>query len=269
MVSNELEPATTSTSRPHGPRPQHRRRRDTLLAALACLALALSALLAGSTHSCTGLILLAAAWLLFDAVSPEAEASQAVQGRPDRRRVVLVPERVASSAAAAAVEGPPPPMPAAALETSLAYEPRWAGTWRLDKARSELYESVMADMSVNWCIRKAMDAKVSRLIISRTATHLTLQVKSLVNLEDSVPLDGSWIEKPVPTGSKMKGIARLRMTKHSASELEMLTEFPGGWGSLRDTLTVAEDGRSFSRRIARSDTLFITRYFVLEEPARC
>merc|ERR1719221_205787 len=154
--------------------------------------------------------------------------------------------------------------PLSASAPSAPSEPQWVGSWKLDKARSDKYEPVFADMGVNVLIRKMADAQTSIMDISKSDTHITLLLKSVVSFEESMPLDGSWMSKPVPRGSKMRGMCRCRLTKYTDSEVEMYTEFPEGWGELRDTLTVADDGQSFSRRIARSDTLAITRYFMLE-----
>ncbi|CAE7648914.1 unnamed protein product [Symbiodinium pilosum] len=106
-------------------------------------------------------------------------------------------------------------------------------------------------MGVNYLIRKAADAKTSVLIISKSATHVNFVVKNLVTVEDVLPVDGAWVPKPVPPAGRMRGEMRLRLTKSTENELEMVTEFPPGEGSLCDTLVVDPDGNSFSRRVVR------------------
>mmetsp|Transcript_16977 Transcript_16977/g.36571 ORF Transcript_16977/g.36571 Transcript_16977/m.36571 type:complete len:498 (-) Transcript_16977:102-1595(-) len=140
-------------------------------------------------------------------------------------------------------------------------DPTWVGKWKLDRARSQVYEPIMSDMGVNYMIRKVMDAKTSFLTLSQTDSQIVILLQMGISVEETIPLDGSWASKAVPPMSKMSGEARWRLSKKSSREIEMYTEFPAGWGTLTDTLTVAEDGQSFARRIARSDTLYITRYF--------
>merc|ERR1712151_312773 len=108
-------------------------------------------------------------------------------------------------------------------------------------------------MGVNYLIRKAADAIKSTLIISVSASDVTILVKTLVTVEDCIPLDGSWATKDVPPGGRMKGQMRVRLTKNSERELEMYSEFPDGEGDLRDTLTVSEDGNSFTRVVVRGE----------------
>jgi len=129
--------------------------------------------------------------------------------------------------------------------------PRWSGTWILDKSCSEKYEPILKDMGVNYLIRKAADAKTSVLVISKSATHVNFVVKNLVTVEDLLPVDGAWVPKPVPPAGRMRGEMRLRLTKSTENELEMVTEFPPGEGGLCDTLVVDGDGNSFSRRVVR------------------
>lgn len=129
--------------------------------------------------------------------------------------------------------------------------PRWSGTWILDKSCSEKYEPILKDMGVNYLIRKAADAKTSVLVISKSATHVNFVVKNLVTVEDLLPVDGAWVPKPVPPAGRMRGEMRLRLTKSTENELEMVTEFPPGEGGLCDTLVVDDDGNSFSRRVVR------------------
>ena len=43
------------------------------------------------------------------------------------------------------------------------------------------------------------------LVISKSATHVTFIVKNLVTVEDVLPVDGSWVHKPVPPAGRMKG----------------------------------------------------------------
>ena len=45
----------------------------------------------------------------------------------------------------------------------------------------------------------------SVLVISKSASHVTFIVKNLVTVEDVLPVDGSWVQKPVPPAGKMKG----------------------------------------------------------------
>merc|ERR1712232_1535559 len=107
----------------------------------------------------------------------------------------------------------------------------------------------------------AADAANSVMTINTNATHVTIHLKIFVVVEDIVPIDGTWAEKPVPPGSnKMSGNCRVKLTKNSANELEMYTEFPDGMGCLRDTLTVHEDGNSFVRVVVRGN-LSVTRVF--------
>merc|ERR1711862_163435 len=116
-------------------------------------------------------------------------------------------------------------------------------------------------MGVNYLIRKAMDAKTSFLTLSLNSTQVVILLQMGISVEETIPLDGSWASMAVPPMSKMSGEAKWCLRKNSDRELEMYTEFPAGWGTLTDTLTVSEDGQSFARRIARSESLFITRYF--------
>lgn len=131
-------------------------------------------------------------------------------------------------------------------------QPNWCGTWTLDKSCSEKYENILKDMGVNYVIRKAADAKTSVLVISKSISHVTFIVKNLVTVEDVLPVDGAWVRKPVPPAGRMKGEMRLRLSKCTQNELEMVTEFPPGEGSLCDTLVVNNDRSSFSRRVVRT-----------------
>jgi len=243
----------------------------SLTCLLGVLALALSCAVLGKANACSFVTVLAMVFVLLEIrivgspkVHPHEESQKEITFMVERLTAGIeatVPHSLGICSEAQI--SPSAPLDHLEFRPTLV-SPRWLGLWKLDKARSDKYEPVFADMSVNFLIRKAADAKVSYLDISKSDTHLTILVKSLVNVEDSIPLDGSWVSKPVPTGSKMRGMCRLCLTKCTDSELEMYTEFPEGWGVLRDTLAVADDGQSFSRRIARSDTLAITRYFTLE-----
>jgi len=205
-----------------------------------CLCLAAAVLAAGSV-ALAALLLAAMAVLL-------AALPQKLLPPPAQRRITLSIEGLEDNSATA----PAPTLAVAA--------PLWAGRWRLDKACSEKYEPILADMGVNYLLRKAADAVKSALIISVTETHVTIHVKTLVAVEDTLPLDGSWAWKPVPPGGRMRGQMRVRLTRVSALELEMLSEFPNGEGELRDTLTVHEDGSSFTRKVVRGE-LSVTRIF--------
>eukprot|EP00747_Dinoflagellata_sp_TGD_P076390 gnl/TRDRNA2_/TRDRNA2_159131_c1_seq2.p1 gnl/TRDRNA2_/TRDRNA2_159131_c1~~gnl/TRDRNA2_/TRDRNA2_159131_c1_seq2.p1 ORF type:complete len:107 (+),score=19.03 gnl/TRDRNA2_/TRDRNA2_159131_c1_seq2:45-365(+) len=95
-----------------------------------------------------------------------------------------------------------------------------------------------------------------------------------VSVEDQFRLDGSWEEKPMPAGSRFKGTCRVRLAKNTLNELEICTEFPENNGSLRDTLTVAENGESFTRVVVRYDPprladgeIMVTRVFRRERDA--
>lgn len=138
--------------------------------------------------------------------------------------------------------------------------PKWVGKWRLDKSCSELYEPILADLGVKWVLRKAADAANSILTIRVSEKDVFVHVKIWVSIEDQIPLDGSWTAKPVPKGSPMKGTCRVCLTKNTMTELEMLTEFPDGNGTLRDTLTMSEDGNSFTRVVVRG-ALSVSRVF--------
>jgi len=165
---------------------------------------------------------------------------------PRKRQVEFSVERLDTRAATAP-----------AMLTDL-QNPKWVGRWRLDKSCSEKYEPILADMGVNYVLRKAADSIKSGLVISLSESHVTILVKTLVTVEDNIPRDGSWTTKPVPPGSRMKGELRVRLTKASESELEMYTVFPEG--DLRDTLLVHEDGNSFTRTVVRGE-LSVTRVF--------
>lgn len=167
---------------------------------------------------------------------------------PHQRRLTFSVERLESNA------------PLVQAPLGLSSVPLWVGRWRLDKACSEKYEPILIDMGVNYLLRKAADAVKSALIISVTSSHVTIHVKTLVAVEDCIPLDGSWTTKPVPPGGRMKGQLRVRLTKVNTSELEMYSEFPDGEGDLRDTLTVHQDGNSFTRKVVRGE-LSVTRVF--------
>jgi len=165
---------------------------------------------------------------------------------PPRRQITFSVERLDIGAAAVPVA------------LAIPENPRWVGRWRLDKSCSEKYEPILADMGVNYVLRKAADSIKSGLVISVSASHVTILVKTLVTVEDCIPVDGSWTTKPVPPGSRMKGELRVRLTKASESELEMYTVFPEG--DLRDTLLVHADGNSFTRTVVRGE-LSVTRVF--------
>ncbi|CAJ1375505.1 unnamed protein product [Effrenium voratum] len=100
--------------------------------------------------------------------------------------------------------------------------PRWCGTWVLDKSCSEKYETILKDMGVNYLIRKAADAKTSVMIISKSSSHVTFIVKNLVTVEDVLPVDGSWVTKAVPPAGRMRGEMRLRLSKCTENELDVL-----------------------------------------------
>jgi len=138
--------------------------------------------------------------------------------------------------------------------------PAWVGNWRLDKTCSERYDDILADLGVNFMLRKLADAANSEMIITLTATHVVIHVKIWVSVWDEVPVDGSWTVKPVPPGSKYKGNCRLRIVAKTDTSLETISEFVDGT-SLRDTLEVAEDGESFTRTVVRGD-LTCKRVFV-------
>jgi hypothetical protein len=138
--------------------------------------------------------------------------------------------------------------------------PRWVGKWRLDKVHSEPYAPILEDLGVNYLLRKAADAANSVLTISTSPTHVTINIKLWVTLEDCVPLDGSFCTKPVPTGSSIKGDCRIKVVKHDANELQLLTQFPDGHGELVDTLTMSDDGNSFTRVVTKGE-LEVTRVF--------
>jgi len=245
--------------------------------ATSCLGLALACLAAGGSSACTFFVVLA---LILMHVAPSDGA-----GSANAKRVTFSAREIASGASkqaqasigaatpstrTPATSAPPSSAvgPAAALSSvprplgGDGARPLWMGKWKLDKARSEVYEPIMSDMGVHYFIRKAMDAKTSFLTMKTSDTHVLILLQMGISVEESIPLDGSWASKAVPPMSKMSGEARWRLTKNSAKELEMYTEFPSGWGSLRDTLTVSEDGSTFARKIARSESLYITRYFM-------
>lgn len=138
--------------------------------------------------------------------------------------------------------------------------PRWVGRWKLDKTCSQLYAPILEDMGVHYLIRKAADAANSILTITTDQRNVNIHLKIWVSVEDCIPLDGGWTSKPVPPGAKMKGECRVRLTKNTDTELEMYTEFPPGFGDLRDTLTVHADGQSFTRVVVRGN-LSVTRVF--------
>ena len=45
----------------------------------------------------------------------------------------------------------------------------------------------------------------SVLVISKSSSHVTFIVKNLVTVEDVLPVDGTWVYKPVPPAGRMKG----------------------------------------------------------------
>ena len=45
----------------------------------------------------------------------------------------------------------------------------------------------------------------SVLVIAKSSSHVTFIVKNLVTVEDVLPVDGSWVYKPVPPAGRMKG----------------------------------------------------------------
>lgn len=135
----------------------------------------------------------------------------------------------------------------------LSTTPAWVGKWKLDKTCSEPYAPILEDLGVGYVLRKAVDAANTSLIVSISPTHVTIQLKIWVTVEDCVPLDGSWASKPVPPGSKMQGECQVRVAKVTDTELEMYTEFPDGNGDLRDITTMHEDGNAFTRVVVRGD----------------
>jgi hypothetical protein len=147
-----------------------------------------------------------------------------------------------------------------AVPSSCATMPAWVGDWRLDKTCSESYSGILADLGVNYMLRKLADAATSEMIITLTATHVVLHIKVWVSVWDEVPVDGSWAVKPVPPGSKYKGNCRVRIEAKTDTSLEMISEFVDGT-TLRDTLEVAEDGESFTRTVIRGE-LTCKRVFV-------
>jgi len=173
-----------------------------------------------------------------------------------RRRQSTPQRRVIFSLEALTDKGPAVPEPLLPLTEP----PRWLGRWQVDKTCSELYEPVLVDLGVNYVLRKAADAANTVMTITTSEAHVTIHLKVFVSVEDCIPLDGSIATKPVPPGSPMKGECSVRLTKLTTNELEMLTVFPPGNGELRDTLTVAEDGLSFTRVVVRGK-LSVTRVF--------
>eukprot|EP00930_Biecheleria_cincta_P069158 TRINITY_DN56934_c0_g1_i1.p1 TRINITY_DN56934_c0_g1~~TRINITY_DN56934_c0_g1_i1.p1 ORF type:complete len:554 (-),score=104.19 TRINITY_DN56934_c0_g1_i1:9-1670(-) len=213
---------------------------QSLLPFAACV-LAAALLLAGSSHAALLCVVLIAGLLLR-----EAWAAPLSMGR---RQVSIVLSGVEGSTLQVAGH------------TRAAQQPRWVGQWRLDKSCSESYDPVLADLGVSWPIRKAADAANSVMTISLTPTSVKVHIKIWVSVSEELPLDGSWATKPCPPGSRiLKGNCQVCLTKRSENEMEMLTEFPDGYGQLRDTLTVSEDGRSFTRVVVRG-ALKVTRVF--------
>ena len=83
----------------------------------------------------------------------------------------------------------------------------------------------------NLCVLVTAQAR-SVLVISKSASHVTFIVKNLVTVEDVLPVDGSWVQKPVPPAGRMKGemclgcymfhpqLRRLRLSKCTQTELD-------------------------------------------------
>lgn len=143
----------------------------------------------------------------------------------------------------------PTPTPTHAVRlVSSTSAPLWVGRWLLDKSRSEPYEPILLDMGMNFILRRAIDAKTSVLVLSVGTTHMVINVKTLVTVEDTLPLDCSWVTKPAPPATKHKGNMRMRLLRHSSHEIVLSTELPNGAGELRDTTTVHADGAWFSRK---------------------
>lgn len=128
----------------------------------------------------------------------------------------------------------------------------WVGKWKLDKSCSDPMDAVLADMGVNFILRKAADAKTSILTLSVTSAHVIINVKTLVTVEDTVPLDGSFSTKPAPPGGRVKGDMRVRVAKISERDLVLLTLLPQNEGEVRDILYMHEDNQSFTRRVERN-----------------
>ena len=83
--------------------------------------------------------------------------------------------------------------------------PRWVGRWKLDRACSEKYEPILADLGVGFIFRKAVDTAKTTLTISTTATHMNFNLQLWAfNIEEEFPLDGSWDVKPVPRSKKRR-----------------------------------------------------------------
>merc|ERR1712032_482500 len=154
---------------------------------------------------------------------------------PPRRQITFSVERLKIGAAA---------VPAA---LAIPENPGWVGRWRLDFSCSDNCEPILAAVGVPYMIRKIANSIRAGCVISVCATHLKIVHKSLIPVEDRIPVDGSWLTKPMPPGGRMKGEFRVRLTKTSKSELELYTVLPEG--ELREKYLVFEDGNSFSRTV--------------------
>jgi len=141
--------------------------------------------------------------------------------------------------------------------------PQWCGRWVLDKACSDCMEPLLSDLGVNYILRKAADAANTMMTIRVSRTHVNINLKIWISVEDSIPLDGSWTTKPVPRGGKYRGTCRVRLTRISHTELEMLSKFDDD-SEIRDTLSMLADGASFLRVMSRGDRT-VKRIFRLHD----
>jgi len=138
--------------------------------------------------------------------------------------------------------------------------PLWVGSWRLDKSCSDPYEPILAELGITYLLRKAIDAKTSTLKIERNVDSVAVAVTNLVTVVDVLPLDGTHILRPVPPGAKVKGTMKVRLVRHSTTELVLGSELPDGGGELLDTTTVMDGGAWLTRRTQMGQTE-VTRVF--------
>lgn len=225
----------------HGSETPAGSQRNFLVHALGCLCLAAALLLGGGKAlgeaSLYGAVLAvaAAAWLVMSELRAPTMQRQ--------RRVTFSVEGVA--------QGTPLPaqLPSAVSSaTASSLQPLFVGKWMLDKAKSEPYEPILSFMGMHYLIRRMIDAKTSTLEISIRPPYVVLLVRTLVTVEDVMPLDGSFVVKAVPPQTRFKGTMRLHVKRFSATELVLSTILPDNEGELRDTTTVHADGNWFSRR---------------------
>lgn len=150
------------------------------------------------------------------------------------------------------------------LEVTPALPPLWVGRWKLDRSRSDLMAPILEDMGVNFILRKAADSIKSGLDIKiNAANEVVIGVVTFATVEDSLPLDGSWVAKSAPPGSRIKGTVRARVPRYTPREFVLFTEFPGDEADMTDTLSVHEDGMAFTRTVERNG-IVIRRTFVRE-----